>query len=120
MKKLKNIYYFLPAIVLMLIIIAAYFSNVLSITNYTNILINLTVMILSGIFMCKGKAVGAYFALAFFTIWNIWDYIIYVNTPVDPFDIVNRRIASITICWPVILFYFNCAIAFIKKSRDNK
>ncbi|MBR2028129.1 MAG: hypothetical protein IKA10_03935 [Oscillospiraceae bacterium] len=117
MKKLKNIYYFLPAIVLILIIVVSYFSSVLSITSYTNILINLSVMILAGIFMCKGKAWGAYFALLFFTVWNVWDYIVYINTPVDPFDIVNRRIPSITICWPVILFYFNCAIAFIKKIK---
>ena len=120
MKKLKNIYYFLPAIILLVIIISAYFSNVLSITNYTNILINLTVMILSGIFMSKGKAWGAYSAILFFTVWNVWDYIVYINTPVNPFEIVNRRMPSITISWPIILFYFNCAIAFIKKSKNNK
>ena len=120
MKKLKNTYYFLPAIALMLIIIIAYSNNVLSVTSYTNILINFAVMLLSGVLMSREKAIGAYFALIFFTVWNIWDYVIYMNTPVDPFNIVNRRIPSITICWPVILFYFNCAVAFIKKSKNNK
>ncbi len=120
MKKFKKVYYFLPAIVLMIIAVVVYFSNVLSVTSYINILIDLSVMVLSGVFMCKGKAFGAYFALLFFTVWNVWDYIIYLNTPVDSFDIVNKSIPSITICWPVILFYLNCAIAFALKSKKDK
>ena len=113
MKKFKKLYYFLPAIILLIIMAVTCVSDVLYITDYTNLILNFAVMVLSGVLMCKGKVWGAVFGAVFFAVWGIVDYIAYLNTP---FDIMNQRIPAIWLSWPVILFYIICGITIKLKS----
>ena len=110
MKKLK-ILYFIPLIICLFIMLLAATSDVLYITDYTLIILNLTVMLLAGIVMCKGKAWGAYFAIAFYAIWSVWDYYaVYLpsKNSADPFGVVNIHFPVYGTAIYVIIFYMYC------------
>ena len=95
----------------MLIMILAAVSNVFYFTDYTLIILNLTVMLLAGIVMCKGKAWGAYFAIAFYAVWSVWDYYaVYLpsKNSADPFGVVNIHFPVYGTAIYVIIFYMYC------------
>ena len=112
---MKKSIYFLPAIILLIIVAVTFVSDVLYITEYTNLIVNSVVMICAGVIMSKGRVSGAVFGALFFAVWGIVDYICYLNTP---FDIMNQRIPAIWLSWPVILFYVICGVTMKVKSSQ--
>lgn len=111
MKKLKKLLYFTPLIVCLVIMLAAWISNVLYVTDYTLLILNLSVMLLAGVVMCKGKVWGAYFAIAFYAIWSVWDYYaVYLpsKNSADPFGVVNIHFPVYGTAIYVIIFYMYC------------
>lgn len=117
MTKLKKTYYFLPALILSIIVMVACISDVLYFTDYTKLLLNFAVMVFTGVRMYKGKVSGALLGIVFFAGWSVLDYIEYMNTP---FDILNQRMPVIWISWTVILFYLICAIELILKTKNKQ
>lgn len=110
---MKKSIYFLPAIILLIIVAVTFVSDAMYITDYTNLIVNSVVMICAGALMYKGKIWGAVFGAVFFAVWCLVDYINYLNIP---FDIMNQRIPAIWLSWPVILFYVICGVTIKLKS----
>ncbi|MBQ6896422.1 MAG: hypothetical protein IJN69_04360 [Oscillospiraceae bacterium] len=111
MKKLKNLIYFTPLAVCLFIILAAWVNNVLYFTDYTLMIFNLTVMLLAGVVLCKGKVWGAYFAIAFYTVWSVWDYFakyLPSKNNAAPFGVVNIHFPVYGTAVYVIIFYLYC------------
>ena len=114
---MKKLIYFLPAIILLIIVAVTCVSDVLYITDYTNLILNFAVMVLSGVHMYKGKIWGAVFGALFFAVWGLVDYICYLNTPVD---LMHQQLPAIWFIWPVILFYLICAVVIAYKKIKNR
>ena len=111
MKKLKKLIYFIPLIICLFIMLAAWESNVLYFTDYTLTVLNLTVMLVAGGVMSKGKVLGAYFAIAFYAIWSVWDYYtkyLPSKNSADPFGVVNIHFPVYGTAVYVIIFYLYC------------
>lgn len=109
---MKKILYFLPLIICIFIILIAAVSNVLYFTDYTLLVLNMAVMTFAGLAMCKGKVWGAYFAIAFYAVWSVWDYYVkYLpsKNSTDPFGVVNIHFPVYGIAVYVIIFYLYCA-----------
>ena len=112
MRKLKKLIYFIPLIICLFIMLLAAASDVVYFTDYTLLVLNLTVMTFVGIVMCKGKAWGAYFAIAFYTVWSVWDYFakyLPSKNNADPFGVVNIRFPVYGTAVYIIIFYMYCA-----------
>ena len=110
MKKLK-ILYFIPLIICLFIILLAAASDVVYFTDCILLVLNLAVMSFAGIVMCRGKAWGAYFAIAFYAIWSVWDYYaVYLpsKNSADPFGAVNIHFPVYGTAIYVIIFYICC------------
>lgn len=120
MKKVK-IVYFLPVIILALIMLAVLISNALYLTDYTALVLNMAVMIVAAITMQKGKIWGAILAIVFYGGWSIWDYYaIYLpwldSIPQDTVA-VHSLVPVYYTAVPVMIYYFICMIIVKKESK---
>ena len=118
---MKKILYFLPAIIWLIIAVAAHFSDVIIIENAVPF--GWFAMIFAGVVMCRGKVWGAVAGLVASAGVCLWDYIKWLETIEKTYpngEVGYVGIPDITLLWPIILFYLICTIQLIFKSKNSK
>ena len=106
-----KILYFLPAITLLAIVLAA--EGITAIFTAPKTMINILVLFTAGVAMSKGKVWGAFMGIGYGVFWIAFDIIsAHIRGGYRLFPIEY-------VCIPLIIYYIYCAIAVKKKPKDE-
>ena len=108
-----SVFYYIPAILYILIFIYGAAQDGLWVVLQPVVLFNTACMAVFALMMQKGKVIGAYFGIAFGVLWIVYDVLYHhING-------YGRLVPLEIICIPLIIYYIYCAVAVKTKPKEK-